>query len=147
VGFLDVGISCCTCASCFFNENDWERETAARSSTEWLKKKCTSLINTVWFNEKNKSRRNCYVESAQTSFAIMSTGKRLAKRSILGTRVVAPGEDGRFYPGMIQVTIFQSEFSGFSFVHCFRISSRSSLTCSKIQSCNRKSGAIMSNLV
>ena len=28
--------------------------------------------------------------------------KRLAKRSILGTRVVAPGEDGKFYPGIIQ---------------------------------------------
>lgn len=122
-----------------------EKQQLGAVQSDW--KKCTSLINTVWFNEKNKSRRNCYVESAQTSFAIMSTGKRLAKRSILGTRVVAPGEDGRFYPGMIQVTIFQSEFSGFSFVHCFRISSRSSLTCSKIQSCNRKSGAIMSNLV
>jgi hypothetical protein len=33
----------------------------------------------------------------------MSTGKRLAKRSILGTRVVVPGEDGMFYPGLIQV--------------------------------------------
>ncbi len=32
----------------------------------------------------------------------MSTGKRLAKRSILGTRVVAPGIDGRFYPAVIQ---------------------------------------------
>ena len=32
----------------------------------------------------------------------MSTGKRLAKRSILGTRIVAPGQDGRFYPGTIQ---------------------------------------------
>ena len=38
-----------------------------------------------------------------TAFCKMSTGKRLAKRSILGTRVVAPGEDGRLYPGMIQV--------------------------------------------
>ena len=32
----------------------------------------------------------------------MSTGKRLAKRSILGTRVVAPGDDGLFHPGVIQ---------------------------------------------
>ena len=32
----------------------------------------------------------------------MSTGKRIAKRSILGTRVVAPGIDGRFYPAVIQ---------------------------------------------
>ena len=32
----------------------------------------------------------------------MSTGKRLAKRSILGTRVVAPGQDGRLYPAIIQ---------------------------------------------
>ena len=31
----------------------------------------------------------------------MSTGKRIAKRSILGTRVVAPGADGRFYPAVI----------------------------------------------
>ena len=32
----------------------------------------------------------------------MSTGKRLAKRSILGTRVCAPGEDGLYYAGIIQ---------------------------------------------
>jgi hypothetical protein len=34
--------------------------------------------------------------------AIMSTGKRLAKRSILGTKVMVPGQDGKFYPGHIQ---------------------------------------------
>lgn len=32
----------------------------------------------------------------------MSTGKRLAKRSIIGTRICAPGEDGLFYSGVIQ---------------------------------------------
>lgn len=32
----------------------------------------------------------------------MSTGRRLAKRSILGTRVSAPGQDGRYYSGIIQ---------------------------------------------
>lgn len=32
----------------------------------------------------------------------MSTGKRLAKRSIIGTRVAAPYEDGLYYSGMIQ---------------------------------------------
>ncbi|GLG99955.1 Uncharacterized protein GBIM_06329 [Gryllus bimaculatus] len=32
----------------------------------------------------------------------MSTGKRLAKRSIIGTRVCAPAEDGKFYSGVIQ---------------------------------------------
>ncbi|XP_050295551.1 zinc finger protein 395 [Anthonomus grandis grandis] len=32
----------------------------------------------------------------------MSTGKRIAKRSIIGTRVCAPGEDGKFYSGVIQ---------------------------------------------
>lgn len=31
----------------------------------------------------------------------MSTGKRLAKRSIIGTRVCAPCEDGRYYSGVI----------------------------------------------
>ncbi|KAG8230952.1 hypothetical protein J437_LFUL010838 [Ladona fulva] len=31
----------------------------------------------------------------------MSTGKRLAKRSIVGTRVCALGGDGRYYPGVI----------------------------------------------
>lgn len=31
----------------------------------------------------------------------MSTGKRLAKRSIIGTRVVAKGDDGMFYSGVI----------------------------------------------
>ncbi|XP_076361718.1 zinc finger protein 395-like isoform X1 [Tachypleus tridentatus] len=34
----------------------------------------------------------------------MSTGKRLAKRSIIGMRVCAPMEDGRFYPGVIHAT-------------------------------------------
>lgn len=32
----------------------------------------------------------------------MSTGKRLAKRSIIGTRVCAPGADGIWYSGTIQ---------------------------------------------
>ncbi|KAJ8679770.1 hypothetical protein QAD02_015557 [Eretmocerus hayati] len=31
----------------------------------------------------------------------MSTGKRLAKRSIIGTRVCAPGPDGKYYCGSI----------------------------------------------
>ena len=45
----------------------------------------------------------------------MSTGKRLATRSILGTRVVVPGEDGRFYPGLIQVRYIDlvREYSNF----------------------------------
>lgn len=34
----------------------------------------------------------------------MSTGKRLAKRSILGTRVCAPRMDGLHWPGVIQAT-------------------------------------------
>lgn len=44
------------------------------------------------------------ITTAEAALTVaMSTGKRLAKRSILGTRVVAPGEDGRFYPAVIQV--------------------------------------------
>ncbi len=42
----------------------------------------------------------------------MSTGKRLAKRSILGTRVVAPGEDGLYYPAVIQAVKTAAENSG-----------------------------------
>ena len=34
----------------------------------------------------------------------MSTGRRLAKRSILGTRVSAPGQDGRYHSAIIQAT-------------------------------------------
>jgi len=41
----------------------------------------------------------------------MSTGKRLAKRSILGTRIVAPGHDGRFYPAIIQAVKTLNELS------------------------------------
>lgn len=37
-----------------------------------------------------------------TTSSTSSGGKRLAKRSIVGTRVAAPGEDGKFYPGLIQ---------------------------------------------
>ena len=33
---------------------------------------------------------------------MMSTGKRLAKRSLLGTKVMVPGQDGRYYAGQIQ---------------------------------------------
>ncbi|KAF7276371.1 hypothetical protein GWI33_010427 [Rhynchophorus ferrugineus] len=32
----------------------------------------------------------------------MSTGKRIAKRSIIGTRVCAPVQDGKYYSGVIQ---------------------------------------------
>lgn len=32
----------------------------------------------------------------------MSTGKRLAKRSILGTKVMVPGTDDLFHSGVIQ---------------------------------------------
>ncbi|TRY72767.1 hypothetical protein TCAL_00186 [Tigriopus californicus] len=32
----------------------------------------------------------------------MSTGKRVAKRSILGTKVMVPGQDGLYHPGWIQ---------------------------------------------
>lgn len=34
----------------------------------------------------------------------MIAKKRLAKRSIIGTRIAAPGHDGRFYPGVIEST-------------------------------------------
>ena len=39
----------------------------------------------------------------------MSTGKRLAKRSILGTRVATLGSDGFYYPGMIQAMKTQED--------------------------------------
>lgn len=41
----------------------------------------------------------------------MSTGKRLAKRSIIGTRVCAPGEDGKFYSGIIQAVKTPASFA------------------------------------
>ncbi|QQP57458.1 Uncharacterized protein FKW44_002464 [Caligus rogercresseyi] len=31
----------------------------------------------------------------------MSTGKRLAKRSIIGSRIAASWDDGKYYPGII----------------------------------------------
>ena len=34
----------------------------------------------------------------------MFSSRRLVKRSIIGTRVVAPWQDGRYYPGSIQGT-------------------------------------------
>ncbi|XP_053600784.1 zinc finger protein 395 [Plodia interpunctella] len=40
----------------------------------------------------------------------MSTGKRLAKRSIIGTRVAALGDDGLYYSGMIQEVKTPSSF-------------------------------------
>ena len=42
----------------------------------------------------------------------MSTGKRLAKRSIVGTKVVVLREDGLYYPGTIRVSFFHSIFGG-----------------------------------
>ncbi|XP_075235780.1 zinc finger protein 395-like isoform X2 [Lycorma delicatula] len=41
----------------------------------------------------------------------MSTGKRLAKRSIVGTRVVAPGDDGLLYSGVITTVKTSSDDS------------------------------------
>lgn len=40
----------------------------------------------------------------------MSTGKRLAKRSIIGTRVCAPGEDGKYFSGVIQAVKTPANF-------------------------------------
>ncbi|KFM71616.1 Zinc finger protein 395, partial [Stegodyphus mimosarum] len=44
----------------------------------------------------------------------MSTGKRLAKRSILGTRVCAPNSQGLFVPGVIQATKTDDHLSVYS---------------------------------
>ncbi|XP_069701966.1 zinc finger protein 395 isoform X2 [Periplaneta americana] len=44
----------------------------------------------------------------------MSTGKRLAKRSIIGTRVCAQGEDGKFYSGVIHAVKTPGNSEGFS---------------------------------
>lgn len=41
----------------------------------------------------------------------MSTGKRLAKRSIIGTRVCAPGDDGKYYAGVIQAVKTPASFA------------------------------------
>lgn len=41
----------------------------------------------------------------------MSTGKRLAKRSIIGTRVCAPGDDGKYYSGVIQAVKTPAHFA------------------------------------
>lgn len=43
-------------------------------------------------------------------FTKMSTGKRLAKRSIIGTRVCAPGEDGKYYSGVIHAVKTPASF-------------------------------------
>jgi hypothetical protein len=43
----------------------------------------------------------------------MSTGKRLAKRSIIGTRVCAQGEDGKFYSGVIHAVKTPGNCDGF----------------------------------
>ena len=42
--------------------------------------------------------------SAAASLVLTPPSKRLAKRSILGTRVAVRGDDGKFYAGMIQAT-------------------------------------------
>lgn len=40
----------------------------------------------------------------------MSTGKRLPKRSIIGTRVCAQGDDGKYYAGVIQAVKTPASF-------------------------------------
>ena len=52
-------------------------------------------------NEQHSSLYGVRDDLSLDAIITMSTGKRLAKRSILGTRVVAPGDDGRLYPGII----------------------------------------------
>ena len=70
---------------------------------EQIKKQCDCIL-LHWSSVPEFKSADITVRAYEaTAFCKMSTGKRLAKRSILGTRVVAPGEDGRLYPGMIQV--------------------------------------------
>lgn len=55
------------------------------------------------FKSRVKNDVNPYARTQTPAFyGRMSTGKRLAKRSILGTRVVAPGDEGLYQPGVIQ---------------------------------------------
>lgn len=50
------------------------------------------------------------VNQRKAKLVEMSTGKRLAKRSIIGTRVCAPGEDGKYYSGVIHAVKTPASF-------------------------------------
>lgn len=50
-------------------------------------------------NRRRYQRHHQHLQQQQ--HIAMSTGKRLAKRSIVGTRVCAPGDDGKYYSGDI----------------------------------------------
>ena len=58
--------------------------------------------------EKESDIHEVFVTVGKWVRSAMSTGKRLAKRSILGTKVMVPGPDGKHYPGHIQA-VKQSE--------------------------------------
>lgn len=74
--------------------------------------KTTTMTNNIIANSSSSStrpivrRRRRYQRHQALAneggvYQIMSTGKRLAKRSIIGTRVCAPGKDGYYYSGVI----------------------------------------------
>lgn len=63
--------------------------------------------NQIGFKNKKFINHSKLLPTSQTLFK-MTTNKRLAKRSIVGTRVCAPGPDKLYYSGIIQKVKTQS---------------------------------------
>ena len=90
---------------------------------QWIAENSSADIQTSWTGncaadcrlKKTKTFLLTWQKSASKNKK-MSTGKRLAKRSILGTRVAAPISDGLYMTGIIQVGKFY--FCQFFFTFC-----------------------------
>lgn len=71
-----------------------------------IKEKQINLRNAEYIGTKTKKFPRC--SKLSKAVVKMTTNKRLAKRSIVGTRVVAPGPDKLYYSGTIQKVKTQS---------------------------------------
>lgn len=56
-------------------------------------------------------RKDIFIIASGLISVNMSTGKRLAKRSIIGTRVCAPGDNGKYYSGVIHAVKTPASFA------------------------------------
>lgn len=81
------------------------RLTKTRKNNK-LREKQINLRNAKYLGPKTRKFSRC--SKLSKAVVRMTTNKRLAKRSIVGTRVVAPGSDKLYYSGTIQKVKTQS---------------------------------------
>ena len=81
-----------------YSLDSWDPRDLLSVETSSADNYTSPTVNCAVKHRLNKTKTFLLIAVAK-----MSTGKRLAKRSILGTRVAAPIGDGLFMTGIIQV--------------------------------------------